>query len=164
LLQDHWSVRKLARLATVKEHALGASGNYAIVLLLIAVAGAAALGILLLTHLVGPRRGGPIKDGAYESGMVPVGEARRRFHVRFYIVAMLFLLFDVEIVFFYPWASLFPRLKDANVEGATHADWAGQMVAAGFGRAFSLLEMLIFIAVLLVGYVYAWRKGVFRWD
>jgi NADH-quinone oxidoreductase subunit A len=77
---------------------------------------------------------------------------------------MLFLLFDVEIVFFYPWASLFPRLNDAEVEGAVHADWAGQMLAAGFGSGFFLIEMLIFIAVLLVGYVYAWRKGVFRWD
>lgn len=141
-----------------------APSNYAIVALLILVAAAVAGGILLLSHLVGPRRRGPIKDSVYESGMVPVGTARRRFHVRFYIVAMLFLLFDVEIVFFYPWASLFPRLNDAEVEGATHADWAGQMLAAGFGSGFFLTEMLIFIAVLLVGYVYAWRKGVFRWD
>jgi len=143
---------------------LFAPSNYAIVALLILVAAAVAGGILLLSHLVGPKRRGPIKDSVYESGMVPVGNARRRFHVRFYIVAMLFLLFDVEIVFFYPWASLFPRLNDAEVEGAAHADWAGQMLAGGFGSGFFLIEMLIFIAVLLVGYAYAWRKGVFRWD
>ena len=141
-----------------------APSNYAIVALLIMVVAAVAGGILLLSHLVGPKRRGPIKDSVYESGMVPVGTARRRFHIRFYIVAMLFLLFDVEIVFFYPWAALFPRLNDAEVEGAAHADWAGQMLAGGFGSGFFLIEMLIFIAVLLVGYVYAWRKGVFRWD
>jgi len=136
--------------------------NYAVVALLILVAATAAGGILLLTHVVGPKRRGAIKDSVYESGMVPVGDARRQFHARFYIVAMLFLLFDVEIVFFYPWASLFPRLTQPD--GEAQSAWAQATMEAGFGTGFFLIEMLIFIAVLLVGYVYAWRKGVFRWD
>lgn len=145
---------------------LGALGavEYAAIAVLLLLAGVVTLGILVASHLVGPKRKGPIKDSPYESGMQPVGDARRRFNVRFYIVAMLFLLFDVEIVFFYPWASLFPRLNEHGVEGATHAAWAEELVAGGFGPGFFLVEMLIFIAILLVGYVYAWRKGVFRWQ
>lgn len=118
--------------------------------------------ILALTHLIGPKRTGAVKQSTYESGMNPVGDTRRRFNVRFYIVAMLFLLFDVEIVFFYPWAVLFPQLNENGASAA--AAWAQGMTQRGFGTAFFLFEMLIFVAILLVGYVYAWRKGVFRWD
>jgi NADH-quinone oxidoreductase subunit A len=114
---------------------------------------------MVATHVIGPRRRGTIKESTYESGVDPIGDARRRFNVRFYIVAMLFLLFHVEIVFFYPWATLFPRLRSAE-----YADWAATMTAAGFGPGFFLLEMALFMAILLVGYVYAWRRGVFRWD
>ncbi|TWT46043.1 NAD(P)H-quinone oxidoreductase subunit 3 [Phycisphaerae bacterium RAS1] len=123
---------------------------------------AVAAVILALTHLIGPRRTGAVKQSTYESGMNPVGDTRRRFNVRFYIVAMLFLLFDVEIVFFYPWAVLFPQMNETGSTAA--AAWARGMEQRGFGHAFFLLEMLIFVAILLVGYVYAWRKGVFRWD
>jgi NADH-quinone oxidoreductase subunit A len=141
----------------------GFDGYGAVAVLVLAAMGLAGA-ILLLTHLVGPKRRGPIKHGTYESGVDPIGDARRRFNVRFYIVAMLFLLFDVEIVFFYPWATLFGRLNDAGVQDAAHRVWADGMVEAGFGGGFFLVEMMIFIAVLLVGYTYAWRKGVFRWD
>ncbi len=128
---------------------------YSPVLVLILVIVGTALLILALTHVIGPSRRGPVKDDTYESGMTPIGDARRRFHVRFYIVAMLFLLFDVEVVFLWPWAPIF---RDAAVEGA--ALTAGNQV---FGPGFLLLEMAIFLAILLVGYIYAWRKGVFEW-
>ena len=86
--------------------------------------------------------------------MMPIGDARRRFNVRFYIVAMIFLVFDVEIVFFYPWASIFP-------DYVTRPD----LMMGGLRTSTVLLiEMLIFVAILLVAYLYAWGKGVFRWD
>jgi NADH-quinone oxidoreductase subunit A len=123
--------------------------------------------------------------------MDPIGDARKRFNVRFYIVAMLFLLFDVEIVFFYPWATLFPRLNmgpdlteqptaaqlsqagfesmpqtaaDYHKAGYEHYASVFDMSTAGFEGAFLLIEMLIFIGILLVGYIYAWRKGAFQWN
>lgn len=104
---------------------------------------------LILTHILGPSRKGPVKGMVYESGMNPIGSARRRFNVRFYIVAMTFLLFDVEIVFLYPWAVTFPSL------GGEHADVLSPLF---LGR------MLFFILTSIVAFVYAWRKGVFRYD
>jgi len=118
-----------------------------IVLLLIIGIGFAA-GNIILSITLGPRRPGPGKDLTYESGMVPIGDTRRRFNVRFYLVAMIFLVFDVEIVFFYPWATLFP---DAVVQNSPTA-------------GLLLMEMLVFVLILLVAYFYAWGKGVFRWD
>lgn len=138
---------------------LAAAGDYTVVGALILVAVVLAAAIMAITHIIGPRRTGPVKDMTYESGVNPIGDARRRFNVRFYIVAMLFLLFDVEIVFFYPWAVLFPRLTAAQPDPLS-----AQMLADGFGAAFFVVVMLIFIAVLLIGYLYAWQKGVFRWD
>jgi NADH-quinone oxidoreductase subunit A len=107
-----------------------------------------AVANIVLSLIIGPKRTGPGKETTYESGMVPTGDARRRFNVRFYIVAMVFLVFDVEIVFFYPWATLFP---DALAKGVT-------------GTGVLLLEMFVFVAILLVAYFYAWGKGVFKWD
>ena len=121
----------------------------------------AALGILLLmavgfgvanvvlTTFLGPSRKGEIKGTTYESGMNPIGSARRRFNVRFYIVAMTFLLFDVEIVFLYPWAVTFPSL----------AGDAGAALSPLF-----LGRMLFFVLTTAIAFVYAWRKGVFRYD
>ncbi len=104
---------------------------------------------LIITTVLGPGRKGEVKGIAYESGMNPIGSARRRFNVRFYVVAMTFLLFDVEIVFLYPWAVTFPSL--AGSEGDT------------LGPLF-LARMLFFILTTLIAFVYAWRKGVFRYD
>lgn len=107
-----------------------------------------ALGLLVgavlmgLSHLLGPRTSrNPLHDSIYESGIVPTGDARRRFDVKFYVVAMLFILFDVEIVFIFPWAVLFDSL-------------------GGLG----MLVMFEFLLVLLVGYLYVWRKGALEWD
>jgi NADH-quinone oxidoreductase subunit A len=99
--------------------------------------------------ILGPKRTGPGKEITYESGMIPIGDAHRRFNVRFYIVAMIFLVFDVEIIFFYPWASIFAR----HVRDSGHKQ--GLLL---------FMDMVVFIVILLVAYFYAWGKGVFRWD
>ena len=123
----------------------------------------AALGILLLmaigfgvasligTHLLGPGRQGKKKGVVYESGVNPLAETRRRFNVRFFVVAMTFLLFDVEIVFLYPWAVNFGQL------GGPEAEKYG-LSALFLGRA------LFFVLTTIVAYMYAFRKGVFRYD
>jgi NADH-quinone oxidoreductase subunit A len=120
--------------------------SWAPVVLLIVMAVIFAASSIIASLIVGPSRSGQVKAGTYESGMVPIGTARRRFNVRFYIVAMIFLVFDVEIVFFYPWATIFAPYAQLG---------RGQLL---------LLEMVIFVAILLLAYVYAWGKGVFRWD
>ena len=102
---------------------------------------------LLGTHILGPRSQGGAKDMAYESGMNPIGTARKRFNVRFYILAMTFLVFDVEIIFLYPWAVTFTKLEPQSAEA----------------RLF-LARIMFFIGTSVVAYIYAWRKGVFRWD
>lgn len=100
-----------------------------------------------MSLLIGPSRTGPGKSTPYESGMNPIGDTRRRFNVRFYIVAMIYLVFDVGIVFLFPWASLLAWYT-------AHTD-QGMIL---------LIQMTVFIAILMVAYAYAWRKGVFRWD
>lgn len=117
------------------------------VLLLMAIG--FGVGNIVLTHLLGPSRKGEVKGTVYESGMNPIGDARRRFNVRFYVVAMTFLLFDVEIVFLYPWATTFPSLGGAEGE---------VLSPIFFGR------MLFFILTSIIAFAYAWRKGVFRYD
>ena len=104
-------------------------------------------GSLVTTQLVGPRRRTPVKMMPYESGMDPVGDARRRFDVRFYLVAILFLVFDVELLFLYPWAVTYQE---------------GSIIPEAF-RDVVFWEVLAFLVSVVVAYVYAWRKGVFRW-
>jgi len=110
------------------------------------------LGASQLLHWLGlkPYRATAVKLMPYESGMDPVGSARMQFDVKFYLIAILFLVFDVELLFLYPWATV-------AYSNATDASWK-----AAFGRVV-FWEVLVFIASLGVGYVYAWRKGVFRW-
>lgn len=100
-------------------------------------------GIVLanINKWIGPRRPNDEKLSTYESGMEPVKTARERFSVKFYLVAMLFIVFDIEIVFMYPWAVKFKELG-----------------------LFGFVEMLIFISILLVGFLYIWRKGALKWD
>ena len=103
---------------------------------------------LSLAHGIGPRRKTAVKDMPYESGMDPAGDARQPFDVKFYVVAILFLVFDVELLFLYPWAV------------SAYADDGG--VPEGLrGTVFGV--MLFFMATLGIAYVYAWRKGVFKW-
>ncbi|GBD08223.1 NADH-quinone oxidoreductase subunit A [Candidatus Thermoflexus japonica] len=96
---------------------------------------------LLAPQLLAPKRPSRRKHLPYESGMIPIGPAQRRFPVKFYLIALLFILFDIEIVFFYPWALQVRALKTV-----------------------ALIEMGLFVLILLVGYVYAWRKGAFEWE
>jgi NADH-quinone oxidoreductase subunit A len=105
------------------------------------------VGSLVGTHLLGPREGGEVKGIVYESGMNPVGTARKRFNVRFYILAMTFLVFDVEIIFLYPWAVTYTKLPPHSPEAALF-----------LGR------IMFFVGTSVIAYIYAWRKGVFRWD
>ena len=116
--------------------------------LLIVIGVGFAAGNIVLSLILGPRRTGPGKAITYESGLVPIGDTRKRFNVRFYLVAMVFLVFDVEIVFFSPWATVFP---DAVVRQTPNS-------------LALLLEMVVFVVILLVAYFYAWGKGVFKWD
>lgn len=152
-----------ATLATSSPAVLAAvEPGYAVVGILILVVMTMVGVIMVLTHVVGPRRKGPIKDGTYESGVDPISDARRRFNVRFYLVAMLFLLFDVEIVFLIPWAVLTPRLS--TPAGEAQVQWAADMVERGYGNGFLLAEIGLFFLMLLVGYAYEWRRGALRWN
>ncbi len=99
---------------------------------------------LVLSHLLGPRKSSRSKLSVYESGMKPRGDARHRFSIKFYLIAMVFIIFDIEVVFLYPWALIFR-----------------QYVAAG---PFILIEMLVFIGILVLGYIYVWKKGGLTWD
>jgi len=135
--------------------------SYGPVLILLLIAAAMSAGIVAASRLIGPRRGGPTKDSPYESGVAPTGDARQRFNVRFYVIAMLFLLFDVEVVFFWPWAPLYGRVSRGPEEGGPTA---AALIEAGYDKTFLLATMGIFLLILLIGYLYAWRKGVLRWS
>ncbi len=100
---------------------------------------------LALTHLLGPKKPTRVKLSVYESGVQPVGDARQRFTIRFDLIAMLFIIFDIEVVFLYPWAVVFKKFSETN-------------------GLFILIEMLVFIGILLLGYIYAWKKGGLTWD
>ena len=120
--------------------------QYAAIAIMIFIVAAIAIIAIVLGTLFGPKRPLGTKTMPYESGMNPVGPGTRRIPVRFYLIAVLFILFDIEVVFFIPWALVFR-----------------QFVAAGNGP-FLLGEMLVFVAILLVGYLYAWKKGALEWD
>ena len=123
--------------------------QYVPVALLVVIAILFAGGMLFASVVLGQKGGRPaIKDTPYECGMIPFGPAHVRFSVRFYLVAMLFILFDIEIVFLYPWAVVFKTLlKDPH---------------AGSGAAV-LGSMVTFLGILFVGYIYAWKKGALDW-
>jgi NADH-quinone oxidoreductase subunit A len=104
--------------------------------------------MLILAHAIGPRKKTAVKQMPYESGMDPVGDARQPFDIKFYLVAILFLVFDVELLFLYPW-SVSAYLSEGGI-------------AAGL-RTTVFGVMLVFIGTLAIAYIYAWRKGVFRW-
>ena len=119
---------------------------WAPVVLLLIIGIGFAVGNVVLSSVIGPSRTGPGKETTYESGMMPVGDTHRRFNVRFYIVAMIFLVIDVDIIFMYPWATIFSSHVNSPIGGML------------------LVEMFIFVGLLVLAYVYAWGKGVFRWD
>ncbi len=130
---------------------------YAAIGVLIALVVVTAIGMLVVAHVIGPKRHGPVKDSAYESGMPIIAGADRRLHIRFYVVALLFLLFDVEVIFLWPWATAYHA---AAVNGMTIPLQSGGVA----GKGFLLVGMGFFVALLLFGLVYEWKKGAFRWD
>jgi NADH-quinone oxidoreductase subunit A len=115
--------------------------DYLPIAVLLVISTILAFLVVGIGHLFGPRRPTPRKLAPYESGMRPIGPAMRRMPVRFYLVAVLFILFDIEVIFFLPWAVTFRTLG-----------------------LFGFIEMLVFIAVLLVGYVWIWKKGALEWE
>src|SRR3954462_7510151 len=119
------------------------------------VATTVALAMLGLSALVGPSKNSPVKQMPYESGMDPIHDARRRFDVRFYVVAIAFLVFDVELLFLYPWA-----VASRDPSGIDAAVAAAQTAGLGLSRGLIFGEVLLFIGLLAAGLVYAWRRGV----
>jgi NADH-quinone oxidoreductase subunit A len=134
-------------------------GSAAPILLFMAACTALAIGLLVAGSALGPRRKTAVKQMPYESGMDPVHDTHRRFDVRFHLVAIAFLLFDVELLFLYPWAvaSRDPAGIDAAV---TQANAAG---IGDFSRLLVFGEVMLFIGLLALGLVYAWKRGVFQW-
>ena len=131
---------------------------YAIVGVLILIVAALIAVMLVIAHGIGPKKHhGPVKDRPYESGMPVIGDTHRRFNVAFYIVAILFLLFDVEVLFMWPWALVYHKAATA---GAAVTVEHGVAV----GKGFLLAGMGLFFLLLLFGLLYEWKKGVFRWD
>ena len=121
--------------------------QYLAVLMLLGLAIAAPFGMILFSMLVGKRgKDSKIKDTAYECGMLPIGTGSPRFSVKFYLVAMLFILFDIEVVFMYPWAVVYKA-----------------MLADPATRNMILGSMVSFLGILFVGYIYAVKKGAFDW-
>ena len=115
--------------------------DYLPIAILLGVATVMALAMVALGHFLGPQRDSAAKMMPYESGMNPIGSAVRRMPVRYYLIAVLFVLFDIEVIFLLPWAVVLRKLG-----------------------LFALIEMLVFVAILLVGYIYVWRKGALEWE
>jgi NADH-quinone oxidoreductase subunit A len=140
---------------------------YVPVLLFLLLAGGLSLVLAIAGRVIGPHRDSAVKRMPYESGMDPIHDSRRRFDVRFHLVAIAFLLFDVELLFLYPWAV---ASRPGAVEAAATNKTA---LPAGIDRAVAhhlvssrglvFGEVIIFIVLLGLGFVYAWRKGVYRW-
>lgn len=121
--------------------------SYLPIFLVTLMAAGFAIANFCITMILGPKRDGKVKGETYESGMVPMGTARKRFNVRFYLIAMVFLVFDVEIIFLYPWATTFPNLAQGDSNAII---W--------------LSRIFFFLLTTVVAYVYGYRKGVFRFD
>jgi NADH-quinone oxidoreductase subunit A len=121
--------------------------DYLPIVLMFIVAGGFAVGNVLLSQFVGQRKRTRTKLMPYECGKDPVGSARERFSVKFYLIAMIFILFDIEVIFLVPWAAVYKAL-------------AGQDPAM---RSFAYIEMMIFIGLLFIGYIYIVKKGAFDW-
>jgi NADH-quinone oxidoreductase subunit A len=115
--------------------------EYIPILIFFVVAVGFAIITLFLSAIIGKRKITPQKMIPYECGMDPIGQAHKPFSVKFYVIAMLFIVFDIETVFLIPWAVIFKELK-----------------------VFGLVEMTIFIAILLVGFIYVWKKGALEWE
>ena len=119
---------------------------YGIFLILFAFVIANAVLLIVLSHFAAPRRPTAVKGMPYESGMPPIGSARQRFSIKFYLVAMMFIIFDIETVFLLPWAAIFTSGTATVTTG------------------FLLVEMIVFLVILGIGYLYVWKRGAFQWN
>ena len=119
--------------------------NYIPILIIMSFAVIMAIAFAAVSKIIGPKNPNPVKLSTYESGMEPVGTARTRFSVKYYMAAMLFIIFDIEIVFMYPWAVSFRSFE-------------------GYALTYALIEMIVFIGILIIGYIYMLRKGALKWD
>ena len=131
------------------------------IFLFLIIAGGTGLSMLVMSAVLGPRKSTRIKEMPYESGMDPIGDARQRFDVRFYLVAIVFLLFDVELLYLYPWA-VGQWSADAALADAAKA----APLIVGIPPIFRMMvfwEILVFVAILTAGLAYVWKKGVFEW-
>jgi NADH-quinone oxidoreductase subunit A len=115
--------------------------SYVPVLFLIGLAVFFAVFAVVVSRLLGPRRVNPVKAAPYECGMITLGSTHQAIPIKYYIIAMLFLVFDLEVVFLYPWAVVFRKLG-----------------------IFGFIEMMIFVFILLVGFIYVWKKGALEWE
>ena len=122
--------------------------DYLPILLMFIVAAGFAVGNVLLSQLVGQRKRTPTKLMPYECGIDPVGSARERFSVKFYLIAMIFIIFDIEVIFLIPWAVVFKTLASPGYDLAT----------------LIYVEMMVFVALLFAGYIYVVKKGVLDWN
>jgi NADH-quinone oxidoreductase subunit A len=131
--------------------------TYLPILLLLGFVAFNAVAMVGGSHLTMRSRPSPVKDQPYESGIPPLGDARERFSVKFYMVAMLFIIFDIETVFMIPWGVYYRHLSctAALVKGSCPA---GQISFFGLG------EMIVFVVILFVGFIYVWKKGALQWD
>jgi NADH-quinone oxidoreductase subunit A len=130
------------------------AAQYLPVLIQILIALAVAGGMIGASAVLGRRVKDRVKNSPYESGMKPVGSARERFSVKFYLVAMLFILFDIEAIFLYPWAVVYRDLVHLDVDHGL----------GGFlNGLFGFLEMLVFVFLVMCGFFYIWKKGVLNW-
>ena len=135
------------------------------IFLFIGVAILTAISMIVLSSIIGPKKLTAVKQMPYESGMDPIGDARQRFDVRYYLVAIVFLLFDVELLFLYPWA-VAQYSADIPLAGSDLESVIPAPLMPGIPAEFRSLvfgEILLFIVVLAAAFAYAWRKGVFEW-
>ncbi|MEP6493654.1 MAG: NADH-quinone oxidoreductase subunit A [bacterium] len=131
--------------------------TYFPVLLLLGFVIANAVLMLGLSHLTLRPRPSPVKQAPYESGIPPLGDAHERFSVKFYMVAVLFIIFDIETVFMIPWGAYYRQLSCS-------VPLVDSVCSAGHISMFGLMEMLVFMIILFVGFVYVWKKGALQWD
>jgi len=127
------------------------------VLMLLGFVAINAVMMVALSTLLLRSRPTPVKQQAYESGVPALGDARERFSVRFYLVAILFIIFDIETVFMIPWAVYYKQLS-------CFVPLVNDVCPVGNISFFGLGEMLVFMAILLVGFIYVWKKGALQWD
>ncbi len=123
-----------------------AATDFIPIIIMLAFAVGVAFGIIILSHIIGRRKPNPVKQDFYECGVPPLTSQRMRFHVRFFIIATLFIVFDFEGLCLLPWAIRYRALLDT------------------YGWAMPLLEVLVFLGILLVGFIYVWRKGALKWE